>query len=55
MAQPAFPHPACAGESPDGPVKGQIYEYDFATKKKTRISVADSLEYRYPAIKGVVK
>jgi Tol biopolymer transport system component len=46
---------ACAGDCPEGPSKGQMFEYDLDTKITTKISGNDTLEYRYPAIKGSVK
>jgi hypothetical protein len=46
---------ACAGDCPEGPSIGQIFEYDFDTGIKTKVSGNDALQYRYPAIKGVVK
>jgi Tol biopolymer transport system component len=46
---------ACAGDCPEGASRGQIFEYDLATRAKRKISGNDDLEYRYPAIKGVVK
>jgi Tol biopolymer transport system component len=46
---------ACAGDCPEGQSIGQIFEYDLATRTTKKISGNDSLEYRYPAIKGVVK
>jgi hypothetical protein len=46
---------ACAGDCPEGESIGQIFEYDLVTGVKTKISGNDSLEYRYTAIKGVVK
>lgn len=46
---------ACAGDCPEGPSKGQMFQYDVATGTRTKITVNDELEYRYPAIKGVVK
>lgn len=46
---------ACAGACPEGPSRGQIFEYDLATGATRKISGNDALEYRYPAIKGVVK
>jgi Tol biopolymer transport system component len=46
---------ACSGACPEGKSIGQIFEYDLATRTTTKISGNDGLEYRYPAIKGVVK
>lgn len=46
---------ACAGDCPEGPSRGQIFAYDLATRVKKKISGNDALQYRYPAIKGVVK
>jgi len=46
---------ACAGDCPEGPSKGQIFQYDLDTGAITKVSGNDELEYRYPAIKGVVK
>jgi Tol biopolymer transport system component len=46
---------ACAGDCPEGPSKGQMFQYDIETRVTTKISANDELEYRYPAIKGVVK
>jgi hypothetical protein len=46
---------ACAGACPEGKSIGQIFEYDLASRKTTKISGNDGLQYRYPAIKGVVK
>jgi Tol biopolymer transport system component len=46
---------ACAGACPEGESRGQIFEYDLATGATRKISGNDALEYRYPAIKGVVK
>lgn len=45
----------CAGDCPEGPSIGQVFEYDLATRTTIRISGNDGLRYRYPAIKGVVK
>jgi len=46
---------ACAGDCPEGKSKGQMFQYDIETGITTKISANDELEYRYPAIKGVVK
>jgi Tol biopolymer transport system component len=46
---------ACAGDCPEGQSIGQIFEYDLTTGTTRKISGNDSLQYRYPAIKGVVK
>jgi len=46
---------ACAGDCPEGKTKGQIFNYDIKTGARVKVSGNDDLEYRYPAIKGVVK
>lgn len=46
---------ACAGDCPEGESIGQIFEYDLTTRTTRKISGNDGLQYRYPAIKGVVK
>ena len=46
---------ACAGDCPEGQSIGQMFEYDLATRATRKISGNDGLQYRYPAIKGVVK
>jgi hypothetical protein len=46
---------ACSGACPEGPSRGQIFEYDLATGALRKVSGNDALEYRYPAFRGVVK
>jgi Tol biopolymer transport system component len=46
---------ACAGDCPEGQSIGQIFEYDLTARTTKKISGNDGLQYRYPAIKGVVK
>jgi Tol biopolymer transport system component len=46
---------SCAGACPEGQSIGQIFEYDLASRTTTKISGNDGLQYRYPAVKGVVK